>query len=169
MSDATCPRCGGDNLTDYPVCDTCATVAHFTHRERCLHCERKHAAAIERLAMAAPEMLEFVQQVANTWLNDCQFIPCDTEAAHALATKMAGLAAQASQLLAKIEGDAKFSSKSKLSPLAMAATDMFEMLAEIRDQHLIPRCGFDDCTDCDDKIFAARIDELLTKIEGGEA
>jgi hypothetical protein len=32
MSDATCPACAGDNLTDYPVCDTCATVAHFTHR-----------------------------------------------------------------------------------------------------------------------------------------
>ena len=44
MNDATCPRCGADNLTDYPVCDTCATVAHFTHRERCIHCERKHAA-----------------------------------------------------------------------------------------------------------------------------
>lgn len=44
MNDATCPRCRADNLTDYPVCDGCATVAHFTHRDRCLHCERKHDA-----------------------------------------------------------------------------------------------------------------------------
>ena len=62
---------------------------------------------IKRLVLAAPEMLEFVQQVVNLWWEDCQFIPCDTEAAHALATKMAGLAAQASQLLAKIEGGGK--------------------------------------------------------------
>ena len=53
MSDATCPRCGGDNLTDYPVCDGCATVAHFTHRERCIHCERKHAATQQREQITA--------------------------------------------------------------------------------------------------------------------
>ena len=53
MSDATCLRCGNDNLTDYPVCDTCATVAHFTHRERCLHCERKHAAAMRDIQITA--------------------------------------------------------------------------------------------------------------------
>jgi hypothetical protein len=105
MSDATCPACAGDNLTDYPVCDTCATVAHFTHRATCLHCERKHAAA------------------------------------------------------GRTEANAR---------LIAAATDMLELLAEIRDQHLIPRCGRDDCNDCDDKIFAARIDALIEKIEGGE-
>ena len=99
MSDATCPRCEGDNLTDYPVCDTCATVAHFTHRDRCLHCERKHAATIQE-----NEILEFVQQVANTWLNDCQFIPCDTEAACEIGSKLQGLAERAAALLAKIEG-----------------------------------------------------------------
>ena len=64
---------------------------------------------------------------------------------------------------------ALFSSKSKLSQLAMAAPEMLELLAEIRDQYLIPRCGLDDCTDCDDKIFAGRIDALMEKIEGGEA
>ena len=53
MSDAICPRCGDDNLTDYPVCDTCATVAHFTHRERCLHCVRKHAAAMRDIQITA--------------------------------------------------------------------------------------------------------------------
>ena len=53
MNDATCPRCEGDNLTDYPVCDTCATVAHFTHRDRCLHCERKHAAAMRDIQITA--------------------------------------------------------------------------------------------------------------------
>ena len=53
--------------------------------------------------------------------------------------------------------------------LVSAAGEMLELLAEIRDQHLIPRCGRDDCTDCDDKLFAAQIDALLAKIEGGEA
>ena len=53
--------------------------------------------------------------------------------------------------------------------LVLAAANMFELLAEIRDQHLIPRCGRDDCDSCDDKIFAAQIDALLEKIEGGEA
>ena len=53
--------------------------------------------------------------------------------------------------------------------LIAAAPDMLELLAEIRDQHLIPRCGMDDCDSCDDKIFAARIDALVEKIEGGEA
>ena len=64
---------------------------------------------------------------------------------------------------------ALFSSKSKLSQLAMTAPEMLELLAEIRDQHLIPRCGRDDCDSCDDKLFAAQIDALLAKIEGGEA
>ena len=59
---------------------------------------------IKRLVLAAPEVLEFVQQVANTWLNDCQFIPCDTEAAYEVGSKLSRLAAQATQLMAKIEG-----------------------------------------------------------------
>ena len=53
MNDATCPACEGDNLTDYPVCDGCATVAHFTHRERCLHCVRKHDAAMRDIQITA--------------------------------------------------------------------------------------------------------------------
>lgn len=57
-----------------------------------------------RLIAAAPEMLELIQNVARTWEDDCQFIPCDTEAASALSNKLARLAAQAAPLLAKIEG-----------------------------------------------------------------
>ena len=51
--------------------------------------------------------------------------------------------------------------------LVLAAGETLELLAEIRDQHLIPRCGMDDCDSCDDKLFAAQIDALLAKIEGG--
>lgn len=40
-----CPNCGGDNLTDYPVCQACARVCHFPHRAEvgkvCIHCELK--------------------------------------------------------------------------------------------------------------------------------
>jgi hypothetical protein len=64
----------------------------------------KERLANAQLIVAAPEMLEFVRQVANTWLNDCQFIPCDTEAASELSNKLARLAALAAPLLAKIEG-----------------------------------------------------------------
>lgn len=43
MTDADCPNCGGDNLTDYPVCQDCARVCHFPHRAEvgkiCIHCE----------------------------------------------------------------------------------------------------------------------------------
>ena len=53
MSDATCPRCEGDNLTDYPVCDGCATVHHFPYRATCLHCERKRAAAMRDIQITA--------------------------------------------------------------------------------------------------------------------
>lgn len=53
MSDAICPACAGDNLTDYPVCDGCATVAHFTHRDRCIHCVRKRAATMQQEQITA--------------------------------------------------------------------------------------------------------------------
>ena len=32
IDDSICPRCQGDNLTDYPVCPACAKRLHFTHR-----------------------------------------------------------------------------------------------------------------------------------------
>ena len=51
-----------------------------------------------------PEMLELIQALADTWTNDCQFIPCDTEAATELGSKLQGLAERAAALLAKIEG-----------------------------------------------------------------
>lgn len=59
--------------------------------------------AIERLILAAPEMYELIQTVARTWEDDCQFIPCDTEAASALSDRLARLAGQATQLLDRIE------------------------------------------------------------------
>jgi hypothetical protein len=59
--------------------------------------------AIERLILAAPKMYELLQTVARTWEDDCQFIPCDTEAASALSGRLARLAGQATQLLDRIE------------------------------------------------------------------
>ena len=53
MNDATCPACAGDNLTDYPVCDGCATVHHFPYRATCLHCVRKRAATMQREQITA--------------------------------------------------------------------------------------------------------------------
>lgn len=39
-----CPRCHAENLTDYPVCPSCAPECHFTDRP-CAHCV---AARIEK-------------------------------------------------------------------------------------------------------------------------
>lgn len=45
MNDADCPNCGGDNLTDYPVCQDCAHSCHFPYRATvgkiCIHCQAK--------------------------------------------------------------------------------------------------------------------------------
>lgn len=35
----SCPNCGGDNLSDYPVCVVCALTCHFPHRRDCVHCD----------------------------------------------------------------------------------------------------------------------------------
>lgn len=60
-----------------------------------------------RLFVAAPEMLELIQSLARTWEDDCRFIPCDTEAASELSNKLARLAAQATQLLGRVDGSEK--------------------------------------------------------------
>lgn len=89
MSDAICPRCGDDNITDYPVCDGCATVAHFTHRTKCLHCERKRAAAANR-----EEIL--------TLLHD--LIDADSDHPQLARIRLHLLAGRAAALLATMEG-----------------------------------------------------------------
>ena len=94
MNDAICPRCGEDNLTDYPVCDTCATVAHFTHRATCLHCVRKHAAAMQRIQMTA--------DIASALLNELVAAGIDNDP-----RRLRLLAERAAALLAKIEGGEK--------------------------------------------------------------
>ena len=85
MSDAICPRCGDDNITDYPVCDGCATVAHFTHRKTCLHCVRKRAAASNReeiryacLMIATEEMFELLYKIRNHIDSTCH--ECESKA-----------------------------------------------------------------------------------------
>lgn len=71
-----------------------------------------------------------------------------------------------SKTVAEVVGDSAETEAN--ARLIAAAPEMLELLAEIRDQHLIPRCGINDCDSCDDKLFAARIDALMEKIEGGE-
>lgn len=90
MDDAICPRCGGDNITDYPVCDTCATVAHFTHRATCLHCERKHAATMQRIQITA-----ILTELVAADINDPRLARI----------RLHSLAERAAALLAAMEGD----------------------------------------------------------------
>lgn len=88
MSDAICPRCGDDNITDYPVCDGCATLAHFTHRATCIHCERKRAAAANR-----EEIL--------TLLHD--LVDADSDHPQLARIRLHSLAGRAAALLAAME------------------------------------------------------------------
>lgn len=112
MSDATCPRCGADNLTDYPVCDTCATVAHFTHRERCLHCIRQHDA--RTLAATRKQqreeitalLTELVAAGADDPLKDATGELRSLRGALAR-VRLHSLAERAAALLAEIEGGTK--------------------------------------------------------------
>ena len=89
MGDAICPRCGDDNITDYPVCDGCATVAHFTHRKTCLHCERKHAAA---------------QQQEQITAILTELVAADIDDPRLARIRLRSLAKRAASLLATMEG-----------------------------------------------------------------
>ena len=91
-----------DNITDYPVCDGCATVAHFTHRKTCIHCVRKHAATMQREQITAL-LSELVAAGIDDPRNDA------TGELRALRGALArirlhSLAERAAALLAKIEG-----------------------------------------------------------------
>ena len=97
MSDATCPRCGEDNLTDYPVCDTCATVAHFTHRDRCLHCIRQHDA--RTVAAARMQRIQIAADRASALLNELVAAGIDKDS-----RRLHSLAERAAALLATMEG-----------------------------------------------------------------
>ena len=100
MNDALCPNCGADNLTDYPVCDGCATVAHFTHRERCLHCIRQHdartvaAARMQRIQIAADRASALLNELVAAGIDDPQLAR----------VRLHLLAERAAALLATIEG-----------------------------------------------------------------
>ena len=89
MGDAICPRCGADNLTDYPVCDGCASVAHFTHRAICIHCERKHAATMRDIQITA---------ILN------ELVAADIDDPRLARIRLHSLAGRAAALLATMEG-----------------------------------------------------------------
>lgn len=54
-----------------------------------------------------------------------------------------------------------FSTKSRLADVAMAASEMFELLCEVRN-HIDKTCR-----ECESKAIVPEIDALLAKIEGG--
>ena len=89
MGDAICPRCGADNITDYPVCDGCASVAHFTHRATCIHCERKRAAAQQQEQITA-----LLTELVAADINDPRLARI----------RLHSLAGRAAALLATMEG-----------------------------------------------------------------
>ena len=113
MSDAICPRCGDDNITDYPVCDGCATVAHFTHRKICLHCIRQHdartvaAARMQRIQIAADRASALLNELVAAGIDDPRNDATGELRAlrGALArVRLHSLATRAAALLATIEG-----------------------------------------------------------------
>ena len=97
MNDAICPACAGDNLTDYPVCDGCATVHHFPYRATCLHCVRKHAAAMQREQITAL-LTELVAADINPWKQSADLAP------RLARIRLHSLAGRAAALLATMEG-----------------------------------------------------------------
>lgn len=78
-SDAICDRCGGDNLTDYPVCMRCAPEVHVGGRvalgSDCIHCDlrvRRQLDALEKLEAALCEGDPFADydECAEFWRNE---------------------------------------------------------------------------------------------------
>ncbi len=72
MSDAICDRCGSDNLTDLPVCPSCAVVVHFPHRLCfCASCivagEQAEQAAEPSLRLVAPS---YVAEIKRAYASD---------------------------------------------------------------------------------------------------
>ena len=109
MNDAICPACAGDNLTDYPVCDGCATVHHFPYRATCLHCIRQHDA--RTLAAARKQQREQITALLTELVAAGVDDPRKDATGELRALRGAlarvrlhSLAERAAALLAKIEG-----------------------------------------------------------------
>lgn len=65
--ETNCPTCPNENLTDFPVCPTCATTRHFEYRNdcRCAPCQ------VERAEMSAAELARLESIAFN---EELQFI-----------------------------------------------------------------------------------------------
>ena len=100
MNDATCPACAGDNLTDYPVCDGCATVHHFPYRAICLHCVRQHDA--RTVAAARMQRIQIAADIASALLNE--LVAAGIDDPQLARVRLHSLAERAATVLAKIEG-----------------------------------------------------------------
>ena len=97
MNDAICPACAGDNLTDYPVCDGCATVHHFPYRAICLHCVRQHDA--RTVAAARMQRIQIAADIASALLNELVAAGIDNDP-----RRLRALAGRAAALLATMGG-----------------------------------------------------------------
>lgn len=67
MSDAICDKCGDDNLTDLPVCPSCAAVVHFPHRV-CVCAECCEPA----LRLVKPD---YVAEIRRAYADDAVLLP----------------------------------------------------------------------------------------------
>ena len=77
MSDGICDRCGGDNLTDAPVCPSCAASVHFPHRVCvCAECRSEREQA-ERFAEPALRLvsLAYVGEIRRAYADDAVLLP----------------------------------------------------------------------------------------------
>jgi hypothetical protein len=66
--DMTCSNCGGENLTDYPVCRACAPKCHAIGRIEiglnCIHCDIQ-ANAAQLLQAAYMELIVEMDRLAD--------------------------------------------------------------------------------------------------------
>lgn len=77
MSDTICPRCEGDNLTDLPVCPSCAAVVHFLHRVcACADCRSEREQA-ERFAEPVLRLVKpgYVAEIRRVYADDAVLLP----------------------------------------------------------------------------------------------
>lgn len=77
MNDSICPECGDDNMTDLPVCPSCAVVVHFPHRFCvCAECRSQREQA-ERFAEPALQLVrpDYMTEIRRVYADDAILLP----------------------------------------------------------------------------------------------
>lgn len=74
----TCSHCENENLSDYPVCATCATKLHFTNRDdcKCNQCKAKAMAEVLPLVYKTPSEEVLIERTNRGYRFRLPVAPC---------------------------------------------------------------------------------------------